>query len=136
VPCGGLAVEDGVDLCGNLTDCGHPVDPAEDSSRLVEGQDRLGLGAIFREPRPDGLFVVVVAPLELMAAANVAGVVDLRQLEAVVIGRAAACAGEAAGDPFDQRLLTNSPASITALACWPTGEPSRTAARSMSPVDS
>ena len=53
------------------------------------------------------MLVVVGATLELVMAAGVAGAVDLRSVEAVVIVGAAVGAAEAAGDALDQRLLVD-----------------------------
>src|SRR3546814_19886274 len=68
-------------------------------------QDRRGLGAIVGPARAYSRGSVVGAALELVAAADVARVRDLRQLVAIVIAGAAFRAGEAAGDAVDQRVL-------------------------------
>ena len=61
--------------------------------------------ALARRLLGDGGPVVVVAALEVVPAADVAGIVHLRQLEAIVIGRAATGAGETPGNPLDQCVL-------------------------------
>src|SRR3546814_14046189 len=58
-------------------------------ARVVDRQDRRGLGAIFGHARPHRLGIVVGAALELMVAAHVAGAVDLGLLVAFVIALAA-----------------------------------------------
>jgi len=44
----------------------HPVDPLEEATRSIDGQDRRGLGTIFMHPRAYRLLIVVGPPLELV----------------------------------------------------------------------
>src|SRR3546814_9741960 len=73
----------------DLIDRRHAVDVGDDAARVVDRQDRRGLGAIFGHARAHSLGIVVGAALELVAAADVARVRDLRQLVAIVIAGAA-----------------------------------------------
>ena len=68
----GRPVENRVDLARDLVDRRHAVDPANQPPRLVEGQDRRGLGAIFVHARAHRLLIVVRAALEFGRAADVA----------------------------------------------------------------
>src|SRR4051812_7412048 len=51
------AVEDGVDRVRDFLGTLHAVDPANQAHRLVEWQDRRGLGAIFGHPGPHRRFI-------------------------------------------------------------------------------
>src|SRR5512139_2699297 len=101
------AVQNRLDLLGHFGHRRHSVDAPDDALRFVIRKDRRGLGAIFLEPVADRLGIVVRAPLEAGRAADVADTADLRALEEIVIALAAARAGEAAGDPVDQRILVD-----------------------------
>src|SRR5205085_1286360 len=98
-------VESLVDRLADHLDAGHAVDPPNDPLRLVIRQDRCGLAAIFGHAGADRFLIVVGAALEFVAAADVAGAGLDRLLVAVVIGRVADRAGEAAGDPVDEGVL-------------------------------
>src|SRR3546814_8908773 len=76
-------------------------------ARVVDRQDRRGLGAIFGHARPHRLGIVVGAALELMVAAHVAGAVDLGLLVAFVIALAAHRTGVTADDAIDARVFVD-----------------------------
>ena len=107
MPMLGPFVQNCVDRCCDVLKRGHPVDPVNKAALFIIRQDRRRLGTIFGEPGADRLLIVVWTPLELVASANVAGAFDLRQLELVVIGRAAVRTAEATGNALDQRLLVD-----------------------------
>src|SRR5436190_21793738 len=90
-------VEDLVDRLADRLDARHAVHPANNPLGLVIRQDRRGLAAIFGHAGTDRFLIVVGASLEFVAAADVARIGLDRLLVAVVIGRAAAGTGEAAG---------------------------------------
>ena len=95
------------DRCGHLVHIGHAVDPGDDPAGFVDRQDRRGLGAVFGHAGAHGCLVVVGTALEFGAAALVADAGQLGLLERVVIALAAIGAGEAPGDPLDQRVLVD-----------------------------
>src|SRR3546814_1379776 len=76
-----------------------------DPARFVDRQDRRGLGAIFGHARAHRFLIVVGAALEFARAANVANILHLGELVAIVIARTAFGAAEAAGDAVDERVL-------------------------------
>src|SRR4029453_18284674 len=78
-----VPVEDPVDRGADFGNRRHAVDPADQASRFVDGQDRRGLAAILRHAGANRLLIIVGAALELVRTANVAGPGHLRQLVAV-----------------------------------------------------
>src|SRR5690348_16266258 len=99
--------EERFDGGSHLIDGRHAVDPADDPARLVERQDRRGLGAILGHAGAHGVLVVVGPALELVPAATIASPFDLRPLERVVVALAAAGAGVATGDALNQGILVD-----------------------------
>src|SRR3546814_12812174 len=106
-----------------LVDRRHTIYVGDDAARVVDRQDRRGLGAIFGHARAHSLGIVVGAALDLVAAAAVARVRDLRQLVAIVIAGAAFRAGATAGDAVDQRVLTDDEHDALAELAAARGQP-------------
>src|SRR5690606_15805182 len=90
------------DRGGHLFDRRHAVDACHQTTRLVAGQNGRGLGAVFRHARAHRLFVVVLAALELAAAALVADSRGCRLLKLVVVTCPTISAGEAPDNPPDE----------------------------------
>src|SRR5687768_11907521 len=81
------------DVLGYRIGIGHAVHALQQPFVLVVRQDRRGLLAIGLEPRLHRLRIVILAPGELRAAADVAHALFLGALELVVIAGAALGAG-------------------------------------------
>src|SRR5690606_34355020 len=81
--------EDVLDRAGHIIDRRHAVDPRDDPARLVQRENRRGFGTVLGHAGADGLFVVVLAPLEFGATALVANARRGGLLELVVIARTA-----------------------------------------------
>src|SRR3546814_17737628 len=68
--------ENGFDRVVDLIERRHAVDVGDDAARVVDRQDRRGLGAIFGHARAHRFGIVVGTALEIVAATDVAGVGD------------------------------------------------------------
>src|SRR3546814_14917573 len=66
--------ENGFDRVVDLIDRRHAVDVGDDAARVVDRQDRRGLGAIFRHARAPRFGSVVGTALDIVAAPAAAGV--------------------------------------------------------------
>src|SRR4029079_10551169 len=91
----------------NRLDIRHSVHGSELSLLLVIVDQRLGLGVIGLKPRAHHFLGIVAAANELGRAATVAYARNLGHLVILVIALAAISAGEAAGDPLDERLVVH-----------------------------
>ena len=89
----------------HLCHIGHAVHRVQQTLRRVVRQDRRGLPVIGLQPSHNGLAVIVSAADKFVAAAFVAHAGHSRLMEAIVIPRTAFGAGEAAGDPFNERAV-------------------------------
>ena len=94
-----------VDLTGDFRHIRHAVHRAQQTLLRVVRKNGRRLLVIGDQTRLHRLGIVIRPPHEIVAAALVAGPLDLRPVELVVIAGPALRASEPAGNPLDQRRV-------------------------------